>query len=624
MNPEVEIRIVVAIAAVLVLVSMALSLFALRHDAQRRERVGFAWLFATNLAFLIATLGLMANPSLPFWLSAALVISGAHLGIVFGYFAVRYGLDHPPAIRRFTALAVTAIVGQANLALFLDDISVLLLSSSIINGLLGLRMAWRIWPLARGFGSEIATLASLPFAAIGVAYLFRLPLLAFAATPTVVTVATLVITFLLAFSALQWAFALIAFRTARLNARLEAERLRSDEASRLKTRFLANMSHELRTPLNGVMGMAQALHGQVAAGEAQRMVETIRCSADQLMTILNDILDLSKIEAGKLELEAAPFQPAEIVARIARLHGPQAVARGLDFTARSDPALQAAHLGDGHRLAQVLNNLVGNAVKFTEAGRIALEARTEAEGLRITVADTGIGMTEAQMACIFDEFAQADVSITRRFGGTGLGMPIVERLVRMMGGRIDLASAPGKGTTVTLWLPLRPTGNATTTREPTDPGADTGADTGPDAPALAAIPVTAPSPGLRILVAEDNMTNQKVLGALLRDTGFELTFVANGRLAVEAAAAESFDLFLFDVSMPEMDGPSARRTIASDYGRSGRPLPPAAAITANVMPDQIGDYAAAGFADCVAKPVQKAALVATITRLCSSGIDRVA
>lgn len=590
MNPEVEIRIVVAIAAVLVLFSLVLCVAALRHDAQRGERFGFAWLFMTNLAFLTATLGLMGAPGLPFWLGAALVISGAHLGIIFGYFALRAGLGERTSMRRYGAFAALAIGGQAGLALVLNDIDVLVLTSSVVNGLMSIHMARRIWPLARRFGAEVAALSSLPFAAIASAYLFRLPLLALDASATTVTVATLVISFLLAFSALQWAFALLAFRAARLNARLEAERLRAEEANRLKSRFLANMSHELRTPLNGILGMAQVLQGLVGDDEQRRMAETIRTSGDGLMAILNDILDLSKIEAGKMELERAPFRPADVMERIGRLHTPQAESRGLALGMRCDPALEAAFVGDGHRLTQVLNNLVANAVKFTEAGRIELHGEATEDGVRIIVTDTGIGMSDAQLARVFNAFAQADVSVTRRFGGTGLGLPIVQRLITMMGGTLTLDSAPGAGTRATLELPLEPARDSAPPRAlPPDAGRG---DLG----------------GLRVLVAEDNLTNQKVLAALLRGSGAELTMVGNGREALEAALGGDFDLFLFDVSMPEMDGTTALRGIEAAFRDAGRTRPPAAAITANVMPEQLSEYAAAGFATCLAKPLRKAAL----------------
>ncbi len=597
MSPEIEMRIVVAIAAVLVLFSLLLCVSALRRETTRREQRGVLWLFMTNLAFLTATLGLMGNAFLPFWVSAALVIAGAHLGIVFGYFAVRAGLGASSASRKYTGYAVMAISGQAILALWLGTIDVLVLTSSLLNGVLSLHIARRTWPLAERFGPDIAALASLPFAAIGIAYLARLPLLAMNVSATTMTVATLVITFLLAFSALQWAFALIAFRAAQLNERLEAERQRAEEANRLKSRFLANMSHELRTPLNGVLGMAQVLQEQLRAPEQLRMIETIRNSGEGLMAILNDILDLSKIEAGKMLLEQAPFRPAKVMNRITRLHKPQAEAKALRFEAYVAPELESSYLGDEHRLTQVLHNLTSNAIKFTRTGHVELCAKATPEGLHISVADTGIGMTQAQIDSAFDEFIQADVSITRRFGGTGLGMPIVKHLVAMMDGTIDIASTPGRGTRVQLTLPLP----QTTELESTTP-----------------VPphnVTPDLSELRVLVAEDNLTNQKVLAALLRATGIQLTIVGNGREALFMALEQDFDLLLFDISMPEMDGPTALRKIIAAYQEDGRKVPPAAAITANVMPEQVLSYAAEGFSTCLAKPLRKAALIDAIQTL---------
>jgi signal transduction histidine kinase/CheY-like chemotaxis protein len=601
MNPEIEIRIVVAIAAVLVLSSLLLCLSVYRRAAQREARLGFAWLIGANVAFLMGTLGVMGHPVLPLWASASLAISGAFLGLLFGYFAVSLGLGAAVGFRWYGAFAVAVIIGQTGLAFAPDALDWLLVTSSIINGTFSLHVMWRIAPHARRHGPEITALAILPFAAMGAAYLFRLPLLAFGASAVTMTVATLVIIFLLAFSALQWAFALIAFRAAQLNERLEKERQRAEEANRLKSRFLANMSHELRTPLNGVLGMAQALQDLVRGPEQHRMVETISSSGEALMSILDDILDLSKIESGKMVLEEAPFRPADVVTRIARLHAPQAESKGLRFNLHCDASLDGLFLGDEHRLTQVLHNLTGNAVKFTESGQIDLRADYASGRLQINVTDTGIGMSEDQLANAFEEFVQADVSITRRFGGTGLGMPIVKHLVSMMVGGIKIDSRPGQGTQVRLDLPLRPAPIPQPEHKPSE---------------------TLPIPdlsGMHILVAEDNLTNQKVVTALLRDTRVSLTVTNDGREALVAALETEFDLFLFDISMPEMDGPTALGQIRSAYGASGRKMPPAVALTANVMPEQIRSYAQAGFAASLPKPIRKSALLDCITNLTGTG-----
>ncbi|WP_176846851.1 ATP-binding protein [Roseicitreum antarcticum] len=593
-------RIVVAIAAILVLSSLLLCVSALRNNAKVGERVGFLWLSMTNLSLITGAVGLVAHTMLPLGASATLAISGAHLGILFGYFAVRAGLGEATSFYRYFGFAIPVLIGQAVLAFGLDTIDALLVTSSVLNGILSLYVAWRIWPLAQRFGPEVAALASLPFAAIGAAYLLRLVLLVADASAATITIATLVITFLLAFSALQWAFALIAFRAAQLNKRLEAERVRAEHANMLKSRFLSNMSHELRTPLNGVLGMAQVLQELVRDEEQLRMIDTIRTSGEGLMGILNDILDLSKIEAGKMELENAPFRPVEVLTSIRRLHSPEAEAKGLNFALHWDPALDGVFQGDGHRLTQVLHNLTGNAIKFTQIGKVELRAEVTPGGMRIEVSDTGIGMTEAQLENAFDEFVQADVSITRRFGGTGLGMPIVKHLVTMMGGGVKIKSTAGQGTHVLLDIPLAP---AIVTQ---DKSVIETADLIPDLV------------GVRVLVAEDNPTNQLVLAAMLRDTGVELTIVGNGREALTAAIAEDFDLFMFDICMPEMDGPTALSQIAAAYRLAGRKLPPAATITANVMPEQMITYAAQGFTTCFPKPMRKKALIDTIQTLTRS------
>ena len=608
MDSYIDIGIVVSIAAILVLSSLALSFAALRREADADSRGGMAWLFAANLAFLTGTAALLAHPLLPFWASAGLVILGAHLGILCGYGALSRALGGRPRIPRVAAFATLAVGAQVLLAFQTGSVTALVVTSSVVNGLMAAQLGRRIWPRARRMGREPAMLAALPFAAISASYLARLPLLAFWPDTTALAVATVLITFLLAFSALQWCFALIAWRAIRLNLRLQAERLRAEEASRLKSQFLTNMSHEIRTPLNGVLGMAQALQAESTTPRQREMVETIRHSGEALLGILNDILDLSKIEAGKLELDPAPFRPAETLQRAARLHRLRAEAKGLALGIELGPGLDSPRRGDALRLVQVLNNLLGNAVKFTEVGHVQLAARLDPEDtLHLTVTDTGIGMTEAQAARIFDEFVQADAEITRRFGGTGLGMSIARRLVQLMGGTLTLTSTPGRGTTVTVRLPLP------ATAEPLP--AEASPQDGPQAS-----PQEGPRPlaGLHLLLAEDNRTNQRVVAAFLRDTGCTLEIVENGRLAVEAlAAAEAAgrpdpDLLMFDVSMPEMDGPTALRTIRSARAARGRPTPPAIALTANVMAHQLADYAEAGFADHLAKPLRRTALIEMI------------
>lgn len=384
---------------------------------------------------------------------------------------------------------------------------------------------------------------------------------------------------------------------------IHAATLEAQEANRTKSMFLANMSHEIRTPMNGILGMAEMLERTLTEANQKKMIGVIRNSGEALLAILNDILDLSKIEAGKLALENIPFRPDEIANRIETLHRPRALEKGLRLEVFTDSRARKPRLGDPHRVAQILHNLISNAIKFTDSGKVSVWISVLAGGdIRIEVIDTGIGMTPAQQERIFDEFVQADGSVTRRFGGTGLGMSIVRRLVGMMDGQLEMTSEEGKGTTFTVTLPL--------------PEVDQAAR---PAPAGAA---DAPKPqpkvdltGLRILAADDNDINLEVLGAMLAETGARIVLARDGQQAVDAFAAQAFDLLILDISMPVLDGPSALGQMRAMAVQEGRAMPPAIAFTANLMPHQIAAHLQAGFVDVVAKPLKQRALLDQIQRI---------
>ena len=371
---------------------------------------------------------------------------------------------------------------------------------------------------------------------------------------------------------------------------LQLARQAADESSRAKSIFLANMSHEIRTPLNGVLGMAQVLESLVRDPDQRAMVTTIRESGQSLNIILNDILDLSKIEANRLEIEDAPFQPEDTLTRIVALHQLRAEEKGLQLTLSGLVPRGPARRGDANRFGQILHNLVSNAIKFTETGRVAVALSNHAgQDLGIRITDTGPGMTEAQLDKLFEAFVQGDDSIARRYGGTGLGMSIVRHLVTTMGGKIDVRSTPGTGTSIHVALPL-----ASGTLATPAPCA------GSCAPGLA---------GLRLLAADDNATNRRVLEAMLRNTGVVLTLVEDGQQAMEAWRDGAFDVMLLDISMPVLGGLAAHSEIAAEARRTGRPCPPAIAFTANVMAHQVQDYIDAGFVGCVAKPLNRGLLI---------------
>ena len=368
---------------------------------------------------------------------------------------------------------------------------------------------------------------------------------------------------------------------------LEEARARAEAASDAKSRFLATMSHEIRTPMNGILGLVDLLAEGVAEPGQRRLVADVQEAGETLLAILNDVLDFSKIEAGRMTLEAIAFDPAGLARRVERLHGPSARERGLDL--RIEAGEGPHRRGDPTRLMQVLGNLASNAIKFTEAGSVVVRARNPADGpLVLEVEDTGIGMSESEAAWAFERFAQADGSVTRRFGGTGLGLSIVRGLVEGMGGRVALDSASGRGTRVTATLPL----------EPCAPAGAPGLGPGPGA-GLA---------GLSVLAADDNAANRRVLSRLLDRLGAASVIAGSGAEAVASARSGRFDLLLLDIAMPGMDGVEALGRIREGERAAGRAPAPALAVTANVMEDQVAGYLAAGFDGHLAKPLRLAAL----------------
>ncbi|WP_294412567.1 PAS domain S-box protein [Pseudoalteromonas sp.] len=357
----------------------------------------------------------------------------------------------------------------------------------------------------------------------------------------------------------------------------------AESAARAKSDFLANMSHEIRTPMNAILGGLQLLKDAELPSDLKLVLNNATFSAQSLLTIINDILDYSKIESNNVVLEQEQFSLSEVLDSVKYDMDTLVISKGIEFLIEKDDSFIDYWVGDLVRVKQVLLNLVSNAVKFTNAGGVKISVSTYREGqqsaLLVKVVDSGIGMNEEAVSKIFERFTQADTSTTRKYGGTGLGMSIALSLIKMMDGNIEITSSEGAGTKVEVKLPLKPVG-------------------------MVKVPKTQKSlstPNLadkKILIAEDNPINKILIESMLKSTKAQLTIVENGQLAVNAVEKGTYDLILMDIHMPVMDGSEAQRLI-SDL----KPSLPVIALTANVMKQDVDGYLAQGFITHIAKPI---------------------
>jgi signal transduction histidine kinase/ActR/RegA family two-component response regulator len=384
----------------------------------------------------------------------------------------------------------------------------------------------------------------------------------------------------------------------RLKIEAQGLALTAETANRAKTDFLATMSHEIRTPLNGVLGMAQIMSAGALEPDQRRRLDTITASGHSLLTVINAILDISKIEAGKMEIVAAPFDLSAQLDALRRLYGGLARDKDLDFSLEVSADATGWRHGDAERLRQVLSNLISNAVKFTDAGAVRVIVDGDGTSLSARVIDTGVGIPEDQRERLFTKFVQLDSSSTRRAGGSGLGLAICKTLVELMGGVITFSAPAEGGACFAIDLPMEKV-----------------ASVAPPAPARDIAPAEIDESSVpRILVVDDNQTNRAVLLTLLSHLGVDGHFAVDGRDAIAMWEKEPWDAILMDVHMPVMDGVQASRAIREGERRTGRPRTPIIAVTASVLTHERSLYAEAGMDALVPKPVEVPKLVEALAK----------
>jgi signal transduction histidine kinase/ActR/RegA family two-component response regulator len=598
MTTSVDIRLLVGVACTLLVLSLCLAAY-LRNVWTERFRLAITLYGASLASLTVSAAGVFLSQSAPFVISTMLLIAGAHFGIVLAYLSVHEALRPQRSLRPALLTATCLCLAQGVLSVVFQDAAMLIVSSSVVNGTVALLAGGSLWKVASVTSPRIRLLIAAPFYMIATAYLVRLALLTATDPSDWFVMASSGIAFVLGVASLYLGFVLIIIRETALADDLRLAREQAEDAMRQRTRFFSQINHELRTPLNGILGLTRMLSVHVQGPAGAKTLRDLQSSAALLKTVVDDVLDFAKLDTGAVQLEIITFDLPDAVGRTVQQYQTLAADKGVSF--RYDAALGPSgwRTGDPTRLTQVLHNILTNAIKFTSKGEITVSVQqTEGDIVKLTIADTGIGMDADQLRSLFEPFRQATASTARQFGGTGLGMSIVKMLVDAMGGTITVQSAPGQGTKIDLLLPLA-------VAEP--PPAGTGKESLP--------PVATINHGsLRILCADDDEINRLVLHAFLAELAVEPVMADSGAEAITLAQGAEFDAYLIDINMPGLGGVETLAALREIDAQRDGPSPLAVAVTANVMQEDIRSYLHAGFDAHLPKPIVFEDLSAVLVR----------
>lgn len=589
------------VAAVGTLTALGVSLLGAILFHTGRTYPGFGRWTVGNLCVVASMLFLVLRAALPLWVSVLGTNAAAFLAAIFFFEGIQEFRGRRPLSLPLYVLAAVGLLLQARLVFEADHLIARIVVLSAVLGSINMLSSVALFRGAAPAYSLGYWFTGSLFALNGIGNFARGFLsLAGNARHDVFAPTLLNETYFLAMllTEIGWAFGFIMLTHERSVRELVVAEKRSRDADAAKGDFVAHISHELRTPLTTVIGLSDMLLDGPLSEDKRSDLETVGHSAKALLAIVNDLLDLAKIDAGRLSITAAPFDLRATITEVAGLFAAQAAAKDIALRVNYPDAMGREFSGDDLRIRQILSNFVANAVKFTHRGSIDIDVTASLQGVRVSVRDTGIGIEPGALAQLFEKFTQADWTIARRFGGTGLGLAISKNLAGLMGGRVGAESTPGEGSTFWVDLPLP----------------------------LAALPPAAPAvskdtaenlAGLRVLLVEDNIVNQQLLVKVLKKRGIVVDVASNGREAVDHYAKGDYGIVIMDCQLPGMNGYEATMRIRQHEKASGRHTP-VIALTANILAGE-GEWRAASMDDYLIKPVDSTVLFERLAHHCGAG-----